>query len=356
MVPVSGLYEEVISEALKAQLEVLQEYQKETKKIDPEEAYLILSKYTGQVIRRALRLVRETKSTNESNNEDSEVLAHQVSLCNQVVELLSQVTKQDDLLNYKISEQHEMLLSLYLKINTTRALKKEKSVLRPVTPISESSLFTGATIEPNMVSELKKEILTSDRIDILMSFIKLSGLLLIIEELKEFVSQDSDRKVRFITTSYMGATDYKALKLLSDIPQIEVKMSFNSDQSRLHAKAYLFERQTGFSTAYIGSSNLSKAAITNGLEWNVKLSERDSFEIIRKFQATFESYWNDPEFETINLEDPLTSKRIKTALQQYQQTPQHKELLFDITPHPFQKKCSIISKQSARSTAVTKTF
>jgi len=338
MVPVSGLYEEVISEALRSQLEVLQDYQKETKKLDPEEAYLILSKYTGQVIRRALRLVRETKSTNESENEDGEALVHQVSLCNQVIELLSQVTKQDDLLNYKISEQHEMLLSLYLKINTMRALKKEKSVLRPVTPISESSLFTGATIEPNMVSELKKEILTSDRIDILMSFIKLSGLNLIIEELKEFVSQDPDRKVRFITTSYMGATDYKALKLLSDIPQIEVKMSFNSDQSRLHAKAYLFERQTGFSTAYIGSSNLSKAAITNGLEWNVKLSERDSFEIIRKFQATFESYWNDPEFETINLEDPLTSTRIKTALQQYQQTPQHKELLFDLTPHPFQRE------------------
>lgn len=338
MEPQTGLYEEVISEALEAKLETLQAYDKETKSIDPEEAYLILSKYTGQVIRRALRLVREDKRYKKSDNEDHETLAQQVSLCNQVIELLSKLTEQNDLLAYKISAQHEMLLSLYLKINSMRALKRQKTHHRPLTPISESTLFTGASIEPNMVSELKKEILTSDRIDILMSFIKLSGLLLIVEELKTFVAQHPDRSVRFITTSYMGATDFKALKLLSEIPQVEVKMSFNSDQSRLHAKAYLFERETGFSTAYIGSSNLSKAAITNGLEWNVKLSERDSFEIIRKFQATFESYWNDPEFEIVNLEEPSTVKRIKRALQQYSQTPQYKELLFDITPHPFQKE------------------
>ena len=182
MEPKTGLYEEVVSEALKFQLETLQDYDKETKRIDPEEAYLILSKYTGQVIRRALRLVREDKHGSDNENEDNEALAQQVSLCNQVIEMLAKVTKQDDLLSHKISEQHEMLLSIYLRINHIRSLKKEKAALRPLTPISESSLFTGATIEPNMVSEIKKEILTSDRIDILMSFIKLSGLLLIIEE------------------------------------------------------------------------------------------------------------------------------------------------------------------------------
>jgi superfamily II DNA or RNA helicase len=328
----SGLYEEVISETLRAQLEKLQEFSHETKKIDPEEAFIILSKYTGQVIRRALRAVREGK------HEESETLALQVMLCNQVIELLSKVTQLDDLLTYKISEQHEMLLSLYTKMNAIGALGKEKAALRPETPISESSLFTGASIEPNMVSEIKKEILTSDRIDILMSFIRFSGLVLILDELREFVSQHPERKVRFITTSYMGATEYKALQALKEIPQIEVKMSFNSDQTRLHAKAYLFERQTGFSTAYIGSSNLSRAAMTNGLEWNVKLSERDSFDIIRKFQATFESYWNDPEFESIELKDPDSSRRVLASLMQNQQNPQHRELLFDITPHPFQKE------------------
>ncbi|SCZ80214.1 DUF3427 domain-containing protein [Acidaminobacter hydrogenoformans] len=358
MEPKTGLYEEVISEALRSQLETLQAYEQETQKIDPAEAYLILSKYTGQVIKRALRLVREEKSgsssiidhddhdnhdtdPDHSDKQDNKTLARQVALCNEIIELLSRVTKQDDLLTYKISEQHELLLSLYIKINTMRALNKEKAALRPLTPLSESSLFTGASVEPNMVSEIKKEILTSDRIDILMSFIKLSGLLLILEEIKTFISESPNRKVRFITTSYMGATDYKALKVLSEIPKVEVKMSFNTDQSRLHAKAYLFERQTGFSTAYIGSSNLSKAAITNGLEWNVKLSERDSFEIIRKFQATFESYWNDPEFETVRLDDPQSADRVRTALLQNQtiQTgAQHKELLFDLTPHPFQKE------------------
>ncbi|MDO9592367.1 MAG: DUF3427 domain-containing protein [Erysipelotrichaceae bacterium] len=328
----TGLYEEVISDELQTQLEKLQDYSHETKKIDADEAYIILSKYTGQVIKRALKIVREDRL------EENETLTKQVSLCNQVIDLLSRMTQQDDLLTYKISEQQKMLLSLYSKINSMHALGKDKATQRPETPISESSLFTGASVEPNMVSEIKKEILTSDKIDILMSFIRFSGLVLILEELREFVSQHPEHKVRFITTSYMGATEYKALQALMEIPQVEVKMSFNSAQTRLHAKAYLFERRTGFSTAYIGSSNLSRAAITNGLEWNVKLSERDSFDIIRKFQATFESYWNDPEFETVDLSEPSAAERVRISLMQNQQSPRQKELLFDITPHPFQKE------------------
>ena len=328
----AGLYEEIISEALQTQLQQLQGYDAQKSKIDPEEAHSILSKYTGAVIRRALRVLREDL------HQESEALVQQVALCNKIIELLSKATKQDDLLNQKISQQHELLLSLYLRINTMGALAKEKKPLRPVTPLSESALFTGASVEPDMVSELNKEILTSDRIDILMSFIKLSGLLMILEALKNFIAQSPEHTVRIITTSYMGATEFKALKILSGLPQVQVKMSFNNTHSRLHAKAYLFERYTGFTTAYIGSSNLSRAAITSGLEWNVKLSERDAFDIIRKFQATFESYWNDPEFETLNLNSPENARRVSAALQQSQPGQPVRELLFDIAPHPFQKE------------------
>ena len=82
---------------------------------------------------------------------------------------------------------------------------------RPKTSISTSTLFTGNS-GPTLESELSREIRTSDEIDFLISFIKFSGLRLIYEDLVEFTKT---KKLRVITTSYMGASDYKAILELS---------------------------------------------------------------------------------------------------------------------------------------------
>src|SRR5262249_62051362 len=66
---------------------------------------------------------------------------------------------------------------------------------------------------------------------------------------------------------------------------------------RLPPRAWLFERRSGFSTAYVGSSNLSHSALHDGLEWNVRLSGVDSPHLLERFRATFETYWADPHFE-----------------------------------------------------------
>lgn len=103
-----------------------------------------------------------------------------------------------------------------------------------------------------MVNELKREIRTSDRIDLLISFVKNSGIRLILDDLEKFTQH---KKLWVITTSYMGASDFKAIETLSRLPNTEVKVTFDTERTRLHAKAYYFERQTGFSTAYVGPSN-----------------------------------------------------------------------------------------------------
>lgn len=253
-----GVYEQIINEELKQKLNELNidKFLIEKENLDVEEAKTVLSNYIAPVIKKALRFIRE-------NNKkcDKEALLSQIKACNELIKALSKLAEEDNLQGFKVAEEGEILTALYSKINSIKGIKEDKAV-RPVTPLSQSSLFTGSKQEPNMMSEIKKEILCSDSIDMLVSFIKWSGLRCIIEELREFTEDDS-HSLRIITTSYMGATDYKAIEELSKLKNTEIKISYDTERTRLHAKAYLFKRDTGFTTAYIGSSNLSNAAFTS---------------------------------------------------------------------------------------------
>lgn len=249
-----GIYEQIIYTKIKPDIEKLKDmnYVVGTEPMDAEEARKILSTYISEVTQKALRMIRE------KNENDS--LITQIKTCNEIITILSNVLDDDEFKSLKIEENGEILTHVYSKVNQIRG----KKVVRPITPLSQSSLFTGSISEPDMMSELKKEILSANSIDFLVSFVKWSGLRLLINELKEFT--ENGGKLRIITTTYMGATDFKAILDLSQLKNTEIKISYDTERTRLHAKAYLFKRNSGFTTAYIGSSNLSNAAMTSGLE------------------------------------------------------------------------------------------
>jgi HKD family nuclease len=325
----NGFYESVINKLIEE--EIIKKYDKtdkyiDKKIIDKEEASEVLSKYMSIVINKSLQ-----------NISGDDKLNRQVEICNKIIKLLIEKLKLEDLDDFIINENAELLLAVLSNKDSALIDDYKDKKIRPITSIANNSLFTGAQNEPSLGSELVKEINTADRIDMLVSFIKWSGLVQIYESLKEFTK---DHKLRIITTSYMGATDYKAIMELSRLPNTEIKISYDTKRTRLHSKSYMFYRNTGFSTAYIGSSNLSNSALTTGLEWNLKISEYTSNDMIKKFNATFESYWHDKEFYLFNKDDVNDEQKLKTALSinKIGSNNTEAQFYFDITPYSYQEE------------------
>ncbi|MUT65719.1 DUF3427 domain-containing protein [Paenibacillus sp. NEAU-GSW1] len=343
-----GLYEQIINNLTKKQLAELDPelYEIGKEVLDAEEARKLLSNYLAMVTRRALKAVRE-----QNSNDDEEAIFAQVRTCNEIIATLKDSLGYNEYEELKLDEQGEVLTYVYSKLNHIRGVRADK-VQRPTTPLSQSSLFTGSHSEPNMMSELKQEIVTSDRIDMLVSFIKWSGLRVLIEQLEQFTANGG--QLRVITTTYMEATDYKAIMELSKLSNTEIKVSYDTERTRLHAKAYMFRRETGFTTAYVGSSNLSNPALTSGLEWNLKVTEKDSYDVLKKIEATFESYWNDREFKSFDTNDSEHEALLQLALRKKRDKDENRlHFHFDIAPYDYQK--DILEKLEAQRTLYDKT-
>ena len=321
-----GLYEQVINNQLNSELSEIPEACKAVAPIDKAEASKVLTQYLADVVQKGLDIVLD-------NGGD---ISAQIALINQIVDLIQSTTQEADFAALGVDQRAEQLLALLRESDPRVAVGKTAAdMIRPESSIAQSSLFTGATQEPQLYIELKKEIASADRIDMLVSFIKWSGLRLLMDELREFTQNGGE--LRIITTSYMGATDVKAIEELRKLPNTQVKVSYNTKITRLHAKAYIFYRNTGFTTAYVGSSNLSNVALTSGLEWNTKVTKRDLPETIVKVAATFEYYWNDREFEYY---DEGQKERLARALkaEKYFDTNNAEVYTMDITPYSYQQE------------------
>ncbi len=321
----NGIYELIINRILRNELNALKDVDAEREKIEREEASYILSKYAGGLINDALLKMKDAGNWPSS----------QVNLINEIIKLVS--TEVPEVISDKmiIDEPLEKLLSLMAKQDHNFPGISEERNKRPLSSISRSSLFTASEDEPIMVDELKKEIITSNQVDLLVSFIKWSGIRLLMDKLKKFT--DSGGTLRIITTTYMGATDFGAIEKLSHLKNTQIRISYDTKRTRLHAKAYIFHRDTGFSTAYIGSSNISSMAISSGLEWNVKITSSDLPDTMNKVKVTFESYWNSKEFELYTSDQ---KDRLKEAINAEKSAGEetHSSIMFDIRPFPFQQE------------------
>jgi superfamily II DNA or RNA helicase len=164
---------------------------------------------------------------------------------------------------------------------------------RPLTPLLDTTVLTNARGEPAVGHEVRAEIGSTDSIDLLMAFIRWSGVRNLVDQLRRHCQ--AGKRLRILTSTYTNSTEQRALDELVALGA-DVRISYDTSMTRLHAKAWLFHRATSFSTAYIGSSNLTQSAQVTGLEWNVRLSEAQNPDAIAKMAAVFESYWASRDF------------------------------------------------------------
>jgi superfamily II DNA or RNA helicase len=320
-----GLYEQLITQLVERNLDRTRFYVGE-RELSSNEASVWLSRFLSKIMEFAVASV--------PTGDDR--LKLQIELANQMLMWLKDKIQDDGFIEENLlSSRGKILTALYTLDNPIAAdLQKYVEDIFPLTGLTESELFCGSNAGLSLESELKREILSADKIYWLVSFIKWTGIRVFRNELESFAR--SGRELKIITTSYMGATDAKAVEYLASLPNTEVKLSYNTERERLHAKSYLFLRHTGFHTGYIGSSNLSHSALTNGLEWNLKITSQEIPHIIDKSLNTFETYWQSSEFELFDGQVESREKlklALKAARGSVSEDHQH---YFDLKPFPHQ--------------------
>lgn len=277
-----GIYENIINDQLDKDIMEAENNNLtcNLQNIDNAESPKMLADYIANILQKKL--------------EDTEEQQDRINIVNNI---LSGVGLTEE---YQITQSKSLLAEVISKEQAAIQAESQTSIIRPLSGFRVSNLFTGGNSKISIGEEIRREIASADEICFVVSFLKLSGLRIILDDLKNFCRQ-SNKKLRIITTTYCAVTEAKALLLLSQMPNTEIHISYNTDIERLHAKSYIFLRNSGLHTAYIGSSNLSKSAQTEGLEWNVRVTSVENPHIIKSALATFDMYWNSSNFEDFSI-------------------------------------------------------
>ena len=316
---IEGTYENLITDGLKREMLTSSEKGLICKQedIDGAESPNMLTEHLSRIIRN--RLSDENLTTEE-----------RTAFANRLIDFLGEEKEE------KVVDDKQKLAAVVSRQEEARLKATNSTLVRPLTGFRVSNLFTGGQSHVSLSSEIERDIESADSICMIVSFLKLSGVNLIYDHLKRFCSNPQHR-LRIITTTYCGVTDAKAVERLACLPNTEIRISYNTQIERLHAKSYIFERNSGFSTAYIGSSNLSKSAQTDGLEWNIRVTNVENPHIINAALATFDIYWNSHNFENFReggieklykeLQNVREPKLATDVLAKYTILPHQKQIL-----------------------------
>lgn len=330
-----GIYEQILNKLFEKKLSICDHnrFYVGERKIKREEVSKILSMYLCHIFEQVLLdVVDVTADTDESDEEArNHAIDKGISLANAIISKLVNEFHLDS--NNLISAQAKILTAVIDKTKSDYPdLSKRLEEMMPIKGLVNGELFTGKGIK--MYSELQKEIRSANEIHLMVSFIKKRGLALILPQLREFTNRGGLLKV--ITTTYMKATDFEAIKQLGDLKNTEIKITYDETSERLHAKAYIFLRNTGFNTAYIGSSNLSEQALDTGAEWNVKVTQMEQPRMMKTIMGAFDASWWAEGYETfINGEDDA---KLKSALGENAEDGINLSVLKLIRPFDYQQE------------------
>lgn len=314
--PPPGLYDEPITTELEQQLTHVAAPLREIEALDAKDAPHAL----GRMLHH--RIVHALQSLPREDQLDA-----QLDLTNKLFEFLERHAP-DSGAEERLAQPGQRLLAI--RSPPKSSLGEAVSPVRPLISLAASDLLVNARHDVSLGPEVRREMASADRVDLLCSFLKWSGLRLVLDELKD-LHERTPGGLRVLTTAYMSATERRALDELTALGA-QVRVSYDTEKTRLHAKAWLFHRESGFSTGFIGSSNLSAAAMLDGLEWNVRLSNQDNRGILDKFRTTFEQYWSDTEFR------PYVPEEFDEAVKRQTDDATRRFFVVDVSPRPHQRE------------------
>jgi superfamily II DNA or RNA helicase/HKD family nuclease len=312
-----GIYERLVDAALRGQLDAQSALTAEVRAIEPADAPHVLARHMALWLQRALAALPDAEK--------------RLELCHEVFASMERAVPK-----LQAGDEAKLELNQLLSLVIPDPLSVVAPPLRPGLPLSELALLVNARGEHRIGDEIEREMASADRVDLLCAFLIWSGYVRMKSAFEKLL-RDRQRPLRILTTAYCGATERRVLDELSRMGA-EIRISYDTRRTRLHAKAWLFQRETGFHTAYVGSSNLSAPALTEGLEWNVRLSSVESASVLEKFRTTFESYWQDGEFEPYD--ENRDAARFDMAIQAERGGPSNLATLIsniDVRPYDYQR-------------------
>ena len=171
--------------------------------------------------------------------------------------------------------------------DTAENLRNTAEAERMTQDIWSTDVMTGGSdrrmqLYYQLIQSLKK----ADSVDIIVSFLMESGVKMLLEELDNALKRGA--KIRILTGNYLGITQPSALYLLKKKLGSRVDMRFYNEKERsFHPKSYIFHYER-YSDIYIGSSNISRSALTSGIEWNYRFSSISDPKNYEKFYQVFE--------------------------------------------------------------------